>query len=41
MKEITLAKNKDIIQRLKAGDQILFSGIFCTARDQAHQRIVN
>ncbi len=27
--------------QLKAGQHILFSGIFYTARDQAHQRLVN
>lgn len=40
MKEIRLPKDKNIIRKLKAGDQVLFSGIFHTARDQAHQKIV-
>lgn len=40
MKKIKLPKNKDILRKLKAGDQVLFSGFFYTARDQAHQKIV-
>lgn len=39
IKKISKSLDKKAIQRLKAGEQILFSGKFYTARDQAHQRI--
>ncbi|MBU1998095.1 MAG: FumA C-terminus/TtdB family hydratase beta subunit [Candidatus Omnitrophota bacterium] len=32
--------NKKSVQRLKAGDEVLLSGIIYTARDQAHKRLV-
>ncbi len=32
--------DKDKIKRLKAGDEVLFSGEFYTGRDQAHKKIV-
>lgn len=40
MKKISESLDKKAIQKLKAGDQVLFSGIFYTARDQAHQKLV-
>ncbi|MCF7870272.1 MAG: FumA C-terminus/TtdB family hydratase beta subunit [Candidatus Omnitrophica bacterium] len=40
MKIINISQDKGAIRKLKAGEQILFSGIFYTARDQAHQRLV-
>jgi fumarate hydratase subunit beta len=39
IKKISKFLDKKAIQRLKAGEQILFSGKLYTARDQAHQRI--
>lgn len=41
MKEIEVSLTKQIIGRLKAGDEILFSGVIYTARDQAHKRLVD
>lgn len=40
MKKITTPLNKNIIKSLKAGDEVLLSGIIYTARDQAHKKIV-
>ncbi len=40
MKEIKLVKDKNMFRQLKAGDHILFSGCFYTARDQAHKQII-
>lgn len=37
--ETPLTKGK--IEQLKAGDQILLSGVIYTARDQGHKRLVN
>jgi fumarate hydratase subunit beta len=39
MKKINSPIAKDIIQNLKAGDELLLSGIIYTARDAAHQRL--
>lgn len=40
MKKITAPLNKQIIRNLNAGDEVLFSGIIYTARDQAHRSLV-
>ncbi|MEW6617947.1 MAG: FumA C-terminus/TtdB family hydratase beta subunit [bacterium] len=40
MKEINLPLNKEIVNSLKVGDEILLNGWFYTARDKAHQRLV-
>jgi len=40
VKKITTPLEKKEIKKLKAGDEILLSGIIYTARDAAHQRIV-
>ena len=40
MKKIKTPLNKKDIINLKLGDEILFSGIMYTARDQAHKRLV-
>lgn len=39
MKRIYLPLKKEVIEKLKVGDEILLSGIIYTARDQAHKRI--
>ena len=36
---ITTPLKKDVIDSLKAGDEVLLSGIIFTARDAAHQRL--
>ncbi|MFA5117479.1 MAG: FumA C-terminus/TtdB family hydratase beta subunit [Candidatus Omnitrophota bacterium] len=41
MKEIVSPLDKKIIRSLKAGDEVLFDGVLYTARDQAHQRLVD
>ncbi len=40
MLKITLPLAKEIIKKLKAGDELLLNGIVYTARDQAHKLIV-
>ncbi|MCF7893909.1 MAG: FumA C-terminus/TtdB family hydratase beta subunit [Candidatus Omnitrophica bacterium] len=40
MNVIKMPQDKSRIKKLKAGDQLLFSGIFYTARDQAHRKLV-
>lgn len=40
MKYLTLPLKQDIIHSLKAGQEILLSGVVYTARDQAHKRLV-
>jgi len=39
MKKINTPLEKEEIKRLKAGQQVLLSGIIYTARDQAHKRL--
>lgn len=39
MKEIRTPLTKDIIADLRAGDEVLFSGVIFTARDAAHKRL--
>lgn len=40
MREIKGPLDKESIQKLRAGEEVLFSGVFYTARDQAHKRLV-
>ena len=40
MKKIISPLNKEQIESLKAGDEVLLNGIIYTARDQAHKRLV-
>ncbi|MCK4912866.1 MAG: fumarate hydratase C-terminal domain-containing protein [Candidatus Omnitrophica bacterium] len=40
MKEIKTPFTKKDVVRLKAGSEVLFSGVIYTARDQAHKRLV-
>jgi len=40
MRIISKPLNKEIIGKLKAGEEVLFTGTFYTARDQAHKRLV-
>lgn len=40
MREIKGPLDKKAIQKLKVGEEFLFSGVFYTARDQAHKKIV-
>ena len=40
MKKINTPLAKEEIKKLKAGQQVLLSGIIYTARDQAHKRLV-
>ena len=40
MRKINLYSEAQEIKKLKAGDQVLFSGMIYTARDQAHKRLV-
>jgi len=39
MKNIKTPLTKDVIKNLKAGDEILLSGVIFTARDAAHKRL--
>lgn len=39
VKKIKGPLSKKVAQGLRAGDQILFSGVFYTARDQAHKKL--
>jgi fumarate hydratase subunit beta len=41
MKKLTTPLDKEQIRGLKAGEEILLSGIVYTARDQAHKRLVS
>lgn len=38
MKKLRSPLSKDVVRSLKAGDEVLLSGIIYTARDQAHKR---
>jgi fumarate hydratase subunit beta len=40
-KKITLPLTKEKVKMLKAGDQVLLSGIIYTGRDAAHKRLVD
>lgn len=40
MKKLNIPLDKKEIDNLKAGDEILLSGLIYTARDQAHKRLV-
>jgi fumarate hydratase subunit beta len=40
MKTIQLPLTKELTKKLKAGDEVLISGLVYTARDQAHKRLV-
>ncbi|MBX4261245.1 Fe-S-containing hydro-lyase [Clostridium estertheticum] len=40
-KRITMPLTEDKVKGLKAGDSVLLSGIIYTARDAAHERLVN
>ena len=40
MKHMTTPLTLEQVQELKAGDQILLSGVIYTARDAAHKRLV-
>jgi len=39
VKEVKLPLTKQIVGELKAGEEVLFSGVIYTARDQAHKRL--
>ena len=41
MRKIHTPLNEDITKKLKAGDSILLSGTIYTARDAAHERLIN
>ena len=41
MKNLITPLNKEKIKNLKAGDEVLLSGVIYTARDQAHKRLVS
>lgn len=41
VKKITTPLTDEIISTLKAGDEVLLSGVIYTARDVAHQRLCN
>jgi len=41
MKKITTQLDKKVLVALKAGEEVLLSGIIYTARDQAHKRLVD
>ena len=40
IKSITTPLNQDDVLALKAGDQVLLSGVIYTGRDAAHKRLV-
>ena len=40
MKKVKTPLIRKIIEKLRAGDQVLLSGVIYTARDQAHKRLV-
>lgn len=40
MKKLTTPLDEKTVRELKAGDQILLSGVIWTGRDQAHKRLV-
>lgn len=40
MKKLTTPLDEKTVRKLKAGDQILLSGVIWTGRDQAHKRLV-
>jgi fumarate hydratase subunit beta len=40
MKRISTPLNQKQIKKLKAGDQVLLTGVIYTARDQAHKRLI-
>ena len=39
MKKITTPLTEEILQSLKAGDEVSLSGVIYTARDVAHKRL--
>ncbi len=41
MKKVTPPLTDDVIEDLKAGDQVSFTGVIYTARDAAHKRLVD
>ena len=41
MKKVTLPIDNEIVENLKCGEMISLSGIIYTARDAAHQRLIN
>lgn len=41
MKKITLPIDSNVIKELKCGEMISLSGVIYTARDAAHQRLIN
>lgn len=41
VKKINLPLNEDTIKDLKCGDMVSISGVIYTARDAAHQRLIN
>ena len=40
-KTVTLPLTKEKVKDLKAGDQVLLSGVIYTGRDAAHKRMVD
>ena len=40
VKKITLPLTDEILKELKAGDEVLLTGVIYTARDAAHKRMV-
>jgi fumarate hydratase subunit beta len=40
MKKINLPFKKEVIKKIRVGDEVLLSGTIYTARDQAHKRLV-
>lgn len=40
MKKLTTPLTEEMVRNLKAGEQILLSGVIWTGRDQAHKRLV-
>ncbi|UCD15024.1 MAG: fumarate hydratase C-terminal domain-containing protein [Candidatus Omnitrophota bacterium] len=40
MKRVRTPITKEDVEKLKAADEVLFSGVIYTARDQAHKRLV-
>ncbi|CEN91246.1 Fe-S-containing hydro-lyase [Paraclostridium sordellii] len=41
MKKVTLPIDNEIVENLKCGEMISLSGVIYTARDAAHQRLIN
>ncbi len=40
MQKITSPLNDEVIEKLRAGDQVLITGVIYTARDAAHKRMI-